>query len=88
MNEIKGALKNLQKIPGVGPAIAHDLYQLGFRSPDDLKAKDPEELYARLCNLTGRKVDRCMLYVFRCAVYFASATSHQPELLLWWNWKD
>jgi hypothetical protein len=33
-------------------------------------------------------VDRCVLYVFRCAVYFASEAEHDPELLKWWNWKD
>jgi hypothetical protein len=33
-------------------------------------------------------VDRCLLYVFRCAVYFASHKKHDPKLLLWWNWKD
>jgi hypothetical protein len=34
------------------------------------------------------QVDRCLLYVFRCAVYFAEHTRHDPELLKWWNWKD
>lgn len=33
-------------------------------------------------------MDRCMLYVFRCAVYYASSEQHDPELLKWWNWKD
>jgi hypothetical protein len=33
-------------------------------------------------------VDRCMLNVFRCAVYYASNDIHDPELLKWWNWKD
>ncbi|WP_394701143.1 helix-hairpin-helix domain-containing protein [uncultured Methanolobus sp.] len=33
-------------------------------------------------------LDRCMLYVFREAVYFASNEEHDPELLKWWNWKD
>jgi hypothetical protein len=36
----------------------------------------------------GRHVDRCVLYTFRCAVYFASESKHDPELLKWWNWKD
>ncbi|MBC8473125.1 MAG: pathogenicity locus, partial [Planctomycetes bacterium] len=30
----------------------------------------------------------CMLYVLRCAVYYASNTEHDPDLLKWWNWKD
>ena len=28
-----------------------------------------------------------VLYVFRCAVYFASK-QHNPELLKWWHWKE
>ena len=45
-------------------------------------------LYERLCELQGCHVDRCMLYVLRCAVYFASGERHDPELLKWWHWKD
>ncbi|NLV21157.1 MAG: hypothetical protein GXY49_04120 [Syntrophomonadaceae bacterium] len=29
-----------------------------------------------------------MLYVFRCAVYYASDDIYNPELLTWWNWKE
>jgi hypothetical protein len=29
-----------------------------------------------------------MLYVMRCAIYFASESKPDPELLKWWNWKD
>ena len=81
-------LKELQRIPGVGKRIAEDLWNLGFRSIAELRDQDPEALYARLCALQGLPVDRCMLYVFRCIVYFASTTRHDPELLKWWNWKD
>jgi hypothetical protein len=81
-------LKQLRVIPGVGKRIAEDLRGLGISSVEDLKDRDPEELYERLCRLKGCRVDRCMLYVFRCAVYFASNASHDPELLKWWNWKD
>jgi len=78
----------LQKIPGVGKSIAQDLRNLGIDSVQELKDKDPEELYVRLCDQQGVKIDRCMLYVFRCAVYYASTQTHDPELLKWWNWKD
>jgi hypothetical protein len=81
-------LKELQQIPGVGPSIAQDLYDLGIRSISDLKNKDPEKLYLQFCALQDCHIDRCMLYVFRCAVYFASHTKHDPELMKWWNWKD
>ncbi len=81
-------LKELQTIPGVGKTIAIDLWNLGFRSVQALQGQDPEELYVRQCALQGTQVDRCMLYVFRCAVYYASNEQHDPELLKWWNWKD
>lgn len=84
----KIGLKRLREIPGVGPKIANDLWQLGFKQPGELVGQDPEELYARLCAWQGIKVDRCMLYVFRCAVYYASNLEPEPDLLKWWNWKD
>lgn len=84
----KDVLKDFQRIPGVGPRIAHDLWNLGFRAVSELKGKDPERLYRDLCAFQGQHVDRCMLYVFRCAVYFASHTKHEPEKLRWWFWKD
>ncbi len=82
------ALRRLQVIPGVGPSIAEDLHRLGIKKVSCLKGKDPEKLYATFCAMEGRAVDRCLLYVFRCAVYFASHERHDPEKLKWWNWKD
>ena len=82
------AIKSLRQIPGVGDKIAQDLWSLGMRSPRDLKDQDPEKLYAKLNLNNGVRVDRCVLYVFRCAVYFASSDEQDPDLLKWWNWKD
>lgn len=81
-------LENLRQIPGVGLSVAEDLWNLGFRSVTELKDQDPEKLYQRLCEYQRVKVDRCMLYVFRCAVYYASNDEHDPDRLKWWNWKD
>ncbi len=81
-------LKELQKIPGIGPSLSEDLYSLGMRRITDLKGRDPQKMYDELNSLTGKVQDRCVLYVFRCAVYFATEREHDPELLKWWNWKD
>jgi len=72
----------------VGKSISRDLLDLGIRTISDLKGRSPEALYHEFCALRGTPVDHCMLYVFRCAVYFASEENHDPELLKWWNWKD
>ena len=81
-------LKEFQTIPGVGPSLARDIVDLGLSSVAELKGRSPEKMYRELCVLRGQHVDRCVLYVFRCAVYYASSTVHKPELLKWWNWKD
>ncbi len=84
----QSALRALQTIPGVGKAVSEDLLNLGYQSVEDLKNEDPQKMYDRLCVLQGEKIDRCMLYTFRCAVYFASTKNPDPEKLQWWKWKD
>lgn len=78
----------LRKIPGVGEKIEQDLIRLGYTTIASLKDANPEELYARDCAMRGVMIDRCLLYVYRCAVYYATMQNHDPEKLKWWNWKD
>jgi len=80
--------EELQNIPGVGPSIARDLVDLGYSRVAQLRGADPEQMYQDLCALRGGHIDRCVLYVFREAVYYASDSVHDSELLKWWNWKD
>lgn len=82
------ARDELEQIPGVGKSVAHDLRQIGITSVKQLKGRNPERLYQKLCDFKASPVDRCMLYVFRCAVYYVSTSDPDPELLKWWNWKD
>ncbi|ANN17153.1 Pathogenicity locus [Amycolatopsis orientalis] len=81
------AKSGLQQIPGVGKAVEGDLIGLGFPTVESLRGQDPELLYEKLMAMQGGYVDRCMLYVFRCAVYYAE-DGREPDKLLWWNWKD
>ncbi len=76
----------LQALPGIGPSMAADLRDLGFQKPADLRGQDPEKMYVDLCDLRCQTVDRCVLYVFRCAVYAATNEAPDPELLKWWRW--
>jgi hypothetical protein len=77
----------LQQLPAIGPRMAADLRRLGVRSVKDLARRDPERLYARLCELTNARQDPCVLYTFRCAVYAARTPRPKSELLNWWAWK-
>ena len=80
--------KEFQIIPGVGKSLGKDLVDLGYREVNDLKGENPETMYQNLIDLRGSHIDRCVLYVFRCAVYYANNPTHEAELLKWWNWKD
>ena len=77
----------LQVIPGIGPSLAKDLRELGYEEVKDLRTEDPETMYSRLNRIRGVRQDPCVLYVFRCAVYYASTKDPDPELLKWWSWK-
>lgn len=77
--------KSLTSIPGVGPALAGKLLRLGYNQPEDLIGADPEKMYDTLIKLEKKPVDPCVLYVFRCAVYYTSTQIHDPQLLKWWN---
>jgi hypothetical protein len=84
----KSQIKELKKIPGVGISIASDLINIGITKISDLKNKDPEWLYHQSNKYAGVVQDRCLLYVFRCAVYYATENRHEENKLKWWNWKD
>lgn len=64
--------------------------EMGITQVDDLQGKNPELLYDLHNKFRGSVQDRCMLYTFRCAVYYADTLPEKrdPELLKWWNWKD
>ena len=84
------SLKELKMIPGVGKSIALDLWDIGITCIEDLKGKDPAVLYDQSNIIAGQVQDRCLIYVFRGAIYFAETDeeAQDPELLKWWNWKD
>jgi nucleotidyltransferase/DNA polymerase involved in DNA repair len=69
-------LRTLQDLAGVGPATLADLKLLGVHSVADLAERNGDELYNRLCEVTGKKHDICCLDVFCCAV----AQARDPDL--------
>ena len=82
------AISEIRTIPGVGPNIAQHLWDIGIRRVADLQDRDPQARYEASCRFEGVTIDRCLLYVYRCAVYYASRKRHDPDRLKWWNWTD
>ena len=90
MKTNEDSLKELRKIPGVGKTVAIDLLNLGYKSISDLKGEDAEKIYVNHNQFRGEVQDICMLYTFRCAIYYANTLGKKqdPEKLKWWNWMD
>lgn len=72
----------LTEIPNVGPAVARTLERLGVGGVDDLRGRDPQELFDRLCRLDGRRHDPCLLDTFAAVVDYADGGPPRP----WWEY--
>ena len=51
----KSSKDPLQALPGVGPAMAADFRLLGINAPEDLRDRNPRQLYDELCALTAQR---------------------------------
>jgi hypothetical protein len=76
----------LSDLRSVGPATVEDFRALGIRSVGQLKGRDPIKLYAKLCRITGKKHDICVVDVFRCAVAQADDPDLPAEKRNWYYW--
>lgn len=77
-------LNHLQDLPNIGPAMAWDLRQLGFQTPDDLVGQDPYAMYERLCKITGVRQDPCVLDIFISVTRFMTGDPPRP----WWYYTE
>ncbi len=75
-------MTNLTEIPNVGPAVARKLERLDVAALEDLRGRDPQELFERLCALDGRRHDPCLLDTFVAAVDYADGAPARP----WWEY--
>ena len=72
----------LLSLPNVGPAVARYLRRVGVERPADLRGRDGEELYERLCALDGVRHDPCLLDTFVAAVDYVGGAPARP----WWEY--
>jgi hypothetical protein len=80
---------SLTNIPGIGKNIARHLTSAGYPDIASLKGQNPEEVYTKDCLTQGVRVDRCALYCYRLAVWYADHDGKlPPNKQNWWDWKD
>lgn len=85
-SERTGDKRRLRDLAGVGRSIEADFHRLGIRSVPELAASEGDELYQRLCDITGARQDPCVLDTFRCAVAQARNPRLPEEQRNWWWW--
>jgi hypothetical protein len=78
--------RHLRNLAGVGPAVERDLRMLNVQTVAELAACDGDELYRRLCEITGTRQDPCVLDTLRCAVAQARDARLPAEQRNWWWW--
>lgn len=79
---------DLKTIPNVGDKTKQSLLNIGITCVEDLKGQNPEDLYYKDCLKKGFQEDKCQLYLFRMAIYYAEHTKWEKAKLKWWYWKD
>lgn len=78
--------RRLRDLAGVGPAVLKDFELLGIQNVDQLKKQNGVKLYARLCELTGKRQDPCVEDGLVCAVAQARDSNLPAEQRNWWYW--
>ncbi len=76
------ACRTLEQLPNIGPALAAELRRLGIRQPDELRTRDPLQLYQALCRATGKRQDPCVLDTFMAVTDFMRGATPAP----WWHY--
>ena len=72
MTEEDEVIAKLRTIPSVSEKCAKGLYLLGIREVNDLKGKDPADLYAQLRARKDFFAEPCMLNMIKIAVGMAN----------------
>ena len=73
-------VKELSNLRNIGKAMLADFALLGITSVQQLARQDADEIYSRLCVITGACHDLCVHDTFAAAIHQAKT----GEALNWW----
>ncbi|WP_456417879.1 helix-hairpin-helix domain-containing protein [Thiolapillus sp.] len=75
------AASQLEDLPNIGPAMVADLRLIGIEHPAQLAGKDAFALYDKLCAISGKRHDPCVIDVFLSAIHYMDTGAARP----WWK---
>ena len=78
--------RTLASLCSVGPATLKDLSALGITTVSQLEDADADNLYDRLCHVTGKLHDPCCRDVFAAAIAQARDPHLPEQQRKWWYW--
>ncbi len=81
---IREKVEKLTDLPNIGPALAKELRFIGIETPQQLKGKDPRDLYNTLCEKRGKRHDPCVLDVFMSITDFMNGGVPR----VWWDYTN
>ncbi len=79
---VREKVEKLTDLPNIGPALAKELRFIGIETPQQLKGRDPRDLYNKLCSKSGKRHDPCVLDVFMSITDFMDG----GEPRVWWDY--
>ena len=79
-------LQELNRLVSVGDATLRDFGLLGIETLEDLACCDATDLYDRLCQSKGAKLDPCCEDIFQAAIEQAKNPHLAEEKKSWWYW--
>ncbi|PZO42441.1 MAG: mitomycin resistance protein [Pseudanabaena frigida] len=80
LNEVK----KLEDLPNIGKAISADLRSIGIDSPNQLKLREPLDIFNELASVMWHRHDPCLLDSLISAKRFLNGEAAQP----WWHYTD
>ncbi|MDM5272710.1 helix-hairpin-helix domain-containing protein [Sulfurovum sp. zt1-1] len=81
---VRETTRELTDLPNIGRSLANDLKLIGIDIPEKLEGKDPHKLYQKLCEMTGKRQDPCVLDTFMSIIDFMNG----GEPKVWWSYTD
>ena len=78
--------RRLIDLRSVGRATVEDFRVLGITRVDQLRGRDHKKLYDKLCRVTGKKHDICVLDMLQCAIAQAENPGLSAEKQDWFYW--
>ena len=76
----RAGVKELSELRNIGKAMLADFAVLGITSVQQLARQEADEIYSRLCVITGARHDPCVHDTFAAAIHQAKT----GEALNWW----